>query len=172
MPDRSCGNSLIPTLVLCFLTCTVTPGVATSERIAQEPTISTRGLVPADLRFRLRSAHRLARERLSNSPGCRALFDSLGADGPTVLEGSTYGVAQSGFEQSICSERSAAAFTTVSGQRVHLCPRLFSGLTVQKAAMILIHESLHRAGLSEWPSNPAGLRSVEINTLIRDRCRL
>lgn len=138
----------------------------------EERAVSTRGFVPAALRFRLISAHGLARSRLGTHAQCRALFESMEANGLALLDDSTYSMARSGAEQSICSERSAAAFTTVSGPLVHLCPRLFSDLTVPKAAMILIHESLHRAGLSEWPSNPAGLRSVEINALIRDRCRL
>lgn len=143
-----------------------------TEGLANQHAVSTRGFVPAALRFRLTSAHELARSRLATHAPCRELFDSMGADGLTILEGSTYSMARAGAEQSICSERSAAAFTTVNGQRVHLCPRLFSGLAVHKAAMILLHESLHRAGLSEWPHNPDGLRSVEINALIRDRCRL
>ena len=140
--------------------------------VADQNAVSTRGFVPPALRFRLTSAHELARSRLGTHAPCRDLFDSMEADGLAILEGSTYSMARPGAEQSICSERSAAAFTTVNGQRVHLCPRLFSDLTVHKAAMILLHESLHRAGLSEWPHNPDGLRSVEINALIRDRCRL
>lgn len=142
------------------------------KRVVREYSLSTRGFVPANLQFRLRSAHQLARERLEGDDRCRTLFAPLDADGLDILEGSTYGIAQPGPELSICSQRSAAAFTTVGGHQVRLCPREFSRLTVYRAAMILIHESLHRAGMTEWPGDPTGLRSVEINNLIRDRCSL
>ena len=133
---------------------------------------SIAGYAPVKLRFKLATAYQLARRRLQDRSECRELFHLYDHEGLEVIDRSTYSVAQSPAELSICSYRSAAAYTKVGGMRTSLCPSRFEDLNVQKAAVILIHESLHQAGMMEWPHDPTGLRSLEINNLIRERCSL
>ena len=130
------------------------------------------GFFPAKLRFQVSSALRLASDQLFSRQDCRDLYRRFGVEGRKALLAVTYRLAQTQTEISLCSDRSAAAFTTVGGSSTHLCPKLFASLSVHKAAVILIHESLHHSGMTEWPHDREALRSTEINTLIRDRCGL
>lgn len=70
-------------------------------------------------------------------------------------------------EQSLC--KSAAAFTWVGGAHTRLCRR-FSSLSVERAAMTLIHEALHHAGLTEKPMDPEGMSAREIDNMVGDAC--
>ena len=142
------------------------------RKLDRSPIPVFEGHFPAKVRFKLVSAHRLARNLLAEDEDCRRLFQPFGRSVDNVLSQATFRVAESRTGRSTCSERSAAAFTTVGGSTTHLCPRRFAELTVSKAAVILIHEALHQAGMTEWPMDPAALRSSEVNQLVRDRCGL
>lgn len=131
-----------------------------------------RGRFPARLRFQVISALEKADRRLQILPECGRLFSRLGADGGQALRSSAFALAASEHESAICRRRRAAAFTTVHGTVTHLCEVRFSKLTVEQAAVILLHEALHQAGMSEWPHDPEGLTSAEINLLVRRSCAL
>ena len=45
-------------------------------------------------------------------------------------------------------------------------------MTVNEAAMLLLHEALHYAGLPERPVHRGAMSSKEISTLVRNRCGL
>ena len=130
------------------------------------------GQFPVRLRFQVLAAVELAARQFDREAGCRALFARFGTDGRKLLRRETYRVARSNRERQTCTRRSAAAFTTVGGSQTHLCPRRFTDLTVSRAAMILIHEALHHAGMPEWPAEPSAPTSQQLNRLIRERCRL
>lgn len=154
------------------------PSSTLAER-RQHPTSSNwhveatmRGRFPAKLRFQVISALKRADHRLQGRAECRELFSSLGAEGAQALRSSAFSVAASERESSICLQRSAAALTTVGGSETHLCEGRFGKLSVDEAAVILLHEALHQAGLSEWPIDPNGLTSTQINQLVRRRCAL
>ena len=137
---------------------------------ADQPKLS--GYFPAKLRFQVSNALRLASDQLESSQTCRDLYRRYGVEGRAVLYSATYRVAQSDHGMSVCSDRSAAAFTSVGSSNTTVCAKLFATLSVHRAAVILIHESLHHSGMTEWPYDREALRSTEINTLIRDRCGL
>ena len=46
-----------------------------------------------------------------------------------------------------------------------------SRLSDERAAMLVVHEALHHAGLSEKPLNRRCMTSLEINTLVGKKCR-
>jgi hypothetical protein len=53
----------------------------------------------------------------------------------------------------------------------YLCPS-FSHRSPHEDAMYLLHEALHYAGQTEFPSDPQALTSSAINRLVRSRCKL
>jgi hypothetical protein len=130
------------------------------------------GPFPAKLRFQLFSALEKADQRLKTRPECRELFSSLGADGGVALASCAFSLAASAQELALCARREAAAFTHVHGSETYLCADRFSKLDVSEAAVILLHEALHQAGLSEWPRDPDAPTSAEINRMVRRRCAL
>ena len=132
-----------------------------------EPWISES--LPARMQRALPKAFELATDRLRNQSECQGLFDDLGADGLEVLAKALYYGVALRQEQTIC--RRASAFTNVGGRVTRLCSS-FSRLRGNQAAIILIHEALHQAGLSEKPVDPQGLESAQINRLVRNRCGL
>jgi hypothetical protein len=173
MKDRL--PAVLPALLSAILILTLTPlpaGAKVNRSESDQVRPSYSGFVPAKLRFKVSSALGLALNHLKENQSCRDLFSPFDSDGLSAVEGSIFEVARSRTDLSICRDRSAAAFTTVGGARTHLCAKHFDSLTVHRAAVILIHESLHQSGMTEWPFNPDALRSFEINNLIRSRCRL
>ena len=53
---------------------------------------------------------------------------------------------------------------------VRICPA-FASLKAHEAGIILIHEALHTAGMTERPSDPRALTSVQLTKLVERRCR-
>jgi hypothetical protein len=125
--------------------------------------------VPPRAHRSLTSAFALAVERLRNRSECQRLFDELGADGLEVLARSLYYGVPLPRERTIC--RQTSAFTNVGGRVTRLC-RSFSRLRDDQAAVVLIHEALHQAGLTEKPMDPQALDSAQINELVTDHCAL
>lgn len=118
----------------------------------------------------LRQGYALARDRLEESPSCRALFSELGADGLEVLHATVYLRPRHGFEREVCAT-GAPALTFVGARQTRLCDG-FGSLSRPQAAMLLLHEALHHAGLDEWPHDPDGLKPFEINRLVARSCGL
>jgi hypothetical protein len=116
---------------------------------------------------KLRAAFTVALERIRKIPRCSGLFADLDADGVEMLTNTLYTPAHPFDEQSLC--RSAAAFTWVGGVHTRLCRR-FASLPEERAAMTLIHEALHHAGLTEQPMDPDGMTAREIDGMVSDAC--
>ncbi|MCG6947754.1 MAG: hypothetical protein LJE93_02410 [Acidobacteria bacterium] len=45
-------------------------------------------------------------------------------------------------------------------------------LSDEQAAMVIIHEALHHAGLSEYPKDPDAMTSRAINGMVSEKCGL
>ena len=133
------------------------------------PTIE--GGMPMKYRFVLNSALGVASNRLAKLESCSGLFSEMGADGHEQMASAAYHMASTDQEESICYQRKADAFTEVRGTRIGLCNK-FAKLTKSEAAVKLIHEALHHAGMSERPMDPTALSSREINQLVRASCAL
>lgn len=125
--------------------------------------------MPGRLDRRLRAAFPVAADRLLRLPGCGALFEDLGADGLERLTAGIYQPADAIDERLTC--RGRVALTRLGGRRVRLC-RDFARLPTEAAAVTLIHEALHHAGLPEHPSDPEAMTSAEINAVVRRACHL
>ena len=109
---------------------------------------------------RLVRALELAAEHIRDYPSCQALFANRGKDGVETLLASVYYPATLQDEGISCG--GSAALTTVGGRVTRLC-RSFGSLSQTQAAVILVHEALHHAGMTEYPSDPEGMTSVEIS---------
>lgn len=115
-------------------------------------------------------AFKLAVERVQKMDECRDLFTDLGADWMATLSRvSFYPLGHREALPNMC--RGVDAYTMVGGGPTWLC-RDFWRLTDKRAAMIIIHEALHHAGLTEWPRDPDGMRSVAINKMVAEHCGL
>ena len=128
------------------------------------------GDLPYRVSMRLRLAFPLAVKRLRNVPSCQALFEELGANGVEKLATTEY---RSPTEQqkSLPRIRLAKAFTLVGSSKTMLC-QSFGEVPRGRAAITLIHEALHFAGLSERPVDPEGMTAGEIDRLVAKACRL
>ena len=116
---------------------------------------------------KLRAAYAVALERVIEIPACGELFAELETNGVEMLTTTFYTPAHPFDEQSLC--RTAAAFTWVGGVHTRLCRR-FSSLSEERAAMTLIHEALHHAGLTEKPTDPNGMSAREIDAMVEEAC--
>lgn len=141
--------------------------VAEDEPVCR-PTIST--TVSAKNRRKISDAFELALDRINEVPECRELFATLGADGTESLGRVIFlpiGRAQA--RGDVC--RGKSAYTMVGGGPVRVC-REFSRLSDTQAAMVIIHEALHHAGLTEYPQDPNGMTSNAINGIVAESCGL
>ena len=145
----------------------VTPTVHVSGQAERGPKVSDR--VSSWLSGRLVSALELAAEHIRNYPSCQALFADRGEEGVETLLASSYHPATQQDERISCG--SSAALTTIGGRVTQLC-HAFASLSQTQAAVILVHEALHHAGMTEYPSDPEGMTSVEISWLVKKRCAL
>ncbi|MCP3960649.1 MAG: hypothetical protein GY719_22630 [bacterium] len=122
--------------------------------------------MPYDLRRSLTVAYPIALRWLRPDTACSALFRNLGADGPKTLSSTLYFPAEV-TENPPCWR--AAAFTRVGGRVTFLCEG-FSRLPASRAAVILLHEALHSAGVDEQPHDPDALTSSQITQLVARTC--
>lgn len=125
--------------------------------------------IPAAVREKLQSAVQIAVARIEELEECGDLFANLGADGLEMLSSTLYFPARAlNRRDGMC--RRAAAYTTIGGKSTFVCPE-FSGLSDERAAMYVVHEALHHAGLSEKPLDRRGMTSLQINTMVATKCR-
>jgi hypothetical protein len=118
---------------------------------------------------KLREAFDLAADRISRKPSCASLFARLNADGLEMLTRTLYLPASERSELKVCG-RSTRAYTEVGESVTKVCRR-FSALSDEMAAVILIHEALHFAGLDERPHDPdAEMTPAQINTMVERSC--
>ena len=126
--------------------------------------------LPERVASRLSSAIRVAKEHLRDNPPCQALFASLGSDGVAKLNSSSYYPAVVKEERKYC-RGSRVALARVGSPAVRLC-RSFARLSDQRAAIILIHEALHFAGQTEYPSDSSAPDGIGITRMVMESCRL
>jgi hypothetical protein len=151
-------------------TATVREVLADSGPLAHlEPRIDVR--MSDNNRERLVSSFQIAVDRVQEAPECGDLFTRLGADGTdTITKIFFTPIGKRGARTDLCN--GSVAYTFVgSGPTTWLC-RDFSRLTDKKAAMIIIHEALHHAGLTERPKDPKGMTSAAINRMVSKSCGL
>jgi hypothetical protein len=127
--------------------------------------------VPSLLRAKLASSFRLALDRLNTCPTCRDLFEQLHANGHVMLATTIYIAADGEHAIKMCDRAGGAAFTWLGQPTTYLCP-CFAQLAPNEAAMSLLHEALHYAGLPERPVHRGAMSSREISALVRKRCGL
>ena len=109
-------------------------------------------------------------KKVAEVPECRGLFEALGADAiETLRTGLYFPIASHRKEKAVCSR--AVAYTNVGAAPTFLC-RDFSRLSDDRAAMYVIHEALHHAGLTEKPHDQGAMTSRAINTMVTNACQL
>lgn len=139
----------------------------TSRSVAR-PEIG-QGLTPKQ-KFFLLAAYRAAVARLNKKEPCRKLFDGLDLAGVQALGRHRYQQAESPGEMARCAG-GIDAFTVLGQSRILIC-RQFHLLPQRRMTVVLIHEALHTAGLSEAPHDPNGLTSREITRMVSLACSL
>lgn len=104
------------------------------------------------------------------SAPCRQQFADLGADPASLLRGLFFYPAGSNSGNRSCRSR-ASAFTEVGSHVTWVCDN-FALLSDRQAAMVILHEALHAAGLPEAPRVPDAPTSAEINAQVGALCSL
>ena len=147
------------------------PVIASTATIASlTPRIE--GPVAPSIRVKLTVAYSIAAGRLRTHPECAEMFSKLGGYGLTSLKVTVWRFASTAEEQAACGRGSAvAAFTRVGGARPVMC-RAFVDLGLQDAAVVVLHEALHFAGLGQSHSGPILPDSQSINATVRLVCGL
>jgi hypothetical protein len=176
-------------LVLCVSFVSVTPGSA-ADRVPNEAAAASPaavgavapalGIVDAEPRIsgalskridrKLREAFPVALQRVRDLPECRELFTNLGTDALEKFTTSIYYPTTAQMEDRVC-QRGVSAFTYVNSPQTRLC-RGFSSLGAERAAVTLIHEALHWAGLSEKPLDKDGMDPRDIDRMVKKACDL
>ena len=124
--------------------------------------------MPEDMRTRLEAGFELAVKRVVEVPECSGLFESLGADpNETLRSGLYFPINSHRKEKAVCGQ--AVAYTNVGAAPTFLC-RDFARLSDERAAMYIIHEALHHAGLTEKPHDQGAMTSREINSMVTTAC--
>lgn len=129
------------------------------------PWVSTS--LPPRTRRKVLDAFPLAVDRLRELPGCRELFQDLGATGLDTLSRTIYYGTSLVQERSVC--RGAVAFCVPNSHVIYLC-RSFARLPAKQAALVLLHEALHSAGMLELPSYEAPVDACRVQWLVRKSC--
>ncbi len=137
----------------------------TGNRAQVQPWIS--GAMPQSTRDKLVTAFELAVARVQQVEECRALFTELGADPVLALATTLYEPAGPYKETTTC--RRALAFTYVGAAPTRLCRR-FGFLSDDEAGMVVVHEALHHAGLTERPADREAMSAGAINVMVRKAC--
>jgi hypothetical protein len=128
---------------------------------------SVEGRFSTDVSRRLFEGYATALKRIQKVESCQGLFAELGADGVEMLSTTTYSAPQDEIEARYCER--ATALTAVGWPETRLCFD-FGELGSENAAIVLIHEALHHAGLEEAPGYDGALTAVEIDQLVVNRC--
>jgi len=112
----------------------------------------------------------VALERVRDLASCSALFDPLDTSGVEMITNSFYIEPSVAEKRELCTG-GVTAFTQVGSRVTRLCPS-FGDVDRQTAALLLIHEALHSAGMPESPSTAGALTPMEINNLVKKACGL
>lgn len=141
-------------------------GLQSRSRATIKPTVNSS--LSSSATATLGEAFPIALERVRSLPGCRSLFDAFVVSGNQRLTSTFYAPPSAARRGTSCS-KGALAFTHVGSPVTHLCSS-FGTLSREEAAIVLIHEALHFAGLPEAPSTPGALTSRQINQLVQEAC--
>ena len=126
------------------------------------------GALPSDVTRNLLVGFPLALERVRELASCRSLFEPFVVSGVERLSTTLYAPENAKRTNNSC-DRGALAYTYVGSPVTLLCAG-FGTLRRDQAAIVLIHEALHFAGLPEAPSTRDALTSRQINRLVQDAC--
>jgi hypothetical protein len=133
-----------------------------------KPTVSSK--LTSKNRRKISAAFDVALDRVREEPGCRDLFANLGSDGMDAMARLVFiPIGRAEARGEAC--RGISAYTLHGGGPIWIC-RQFSNLSDEQAAMVIIHEALHHAGLSEYPQDPNGMTSRAINGMVMEQCGL
>ncbi len=116
----------------------------------------------------LTDGHALALERVRSLPACMRLFEPFAVSGNERLTSTFYSPPRPFQEDNSC-DKGALAYTHVGSPVTYLCGS-FGTLQPEQAAVVLIHEALHFAGMKEAPSSPNALASQEISKQVLRAC--
>ena len=173
---RTVSERFSPALLCCLVALTwgsLAPAVGFASQAEARASVpaarSLSGMSPG-LKRQLDHAFVLANQTVEAVATCRALFTELDQPASVSLRHTLYVPASGLHEQRIC-RRGVSAFTEVGSRVTYLC-RGFKRLAAPRAAMTLVHEALHLAGLEEAPNRPGAPSSAEINGLVATNCRL
>ena len=121
---------------------------------------------------------RLAVERVREIPACAGLFARLGADPVDTLTTGLYLPPHSYLHEIVVCGRDPISdsrgaenlsYTVVGGSPTWIC-RNFARVSNETAAITVIHEALHHAGMTEWPSDRLAMTSEEITRMVKKAC--
>jgi hypothetical protein len=120
------------------------------------------------LRNSVEVAFEIAVQRVQEVESCSDLFEQLGVDAMETLDRAVYMPVFSRHKVKKTCGRNLA-YTFVGAPSTFICPK-FERVSDQHAAMVLIHEALHTAGLEEAPTNPGAKTSQQINSMVAKNC--
>ena len=130
------------------------------------------------VRTRLEAAFELAVERVSEVEACSDLFDRLGAAGVETLKSGLYFAVDSYHREiEMCRRNTSAnsrraqvlAYTKVGAASTWICSQ-FASVSTETAAIAVIHEALHHAGLTEKPFDRTAMSSAAITKMVKRAC--
>jgi hypothetical protein len=131
-----------------------------------------------NVRAKLEAGFDLAVARVREIAACSELFAQVGEDGIEMLKTGLYLPVHSYRHEVVVCGRDPAtnsrgadilAYTKVGGSPTWIC-RNFARISTETAAITIIHEALHHAGLNEKPHDRMAMSSVEITELVKQRC--
>jgi len=129
-------------------------------------------------REKLEAGFDLAVERVLEIKACADLFTRLGSNGTDMLNTGLYLPVHSyRHEVAVCGRNPATnssgakhlAYTKVGGTPTWIC-RHFARVSNETAAIAIIHEALHHAGLNEKPHDRTAMSSIEITEMVTAEC--
>jgi len=130
------------------------------------------------VREKLEAGFDLAVKRVREIEACAGLFTRLGADGIHMLKTGLYLPVHSYRHEIVVCGRNPAtnswgakilAYAKVGGTPTWIC-RHFSRVSTETAAIAVIHEALHHAGLPERPHDRMAMSSIEITEMVTTEC--
>jgi len=124
-----------------------------------------KGALPPQVKCRLEQAFSVAVSTVRSNERCQGLFASLGLKGVDAFQLMLFFEGQ---DRGPCA-KGAPAFNYYGHPLTGLCAS-FGRLEAGEAAVQLIHEALHVAGMNEFPNDPGGKTPSEISRLVRYSC--
>ena len=130
------------------------------------------------VRTKLETGFEIAVERVRTVPACADLFAELGANPIETLKTGLYLPVDSYRREIEACRRDVArnsrigdnlAYTKAGGAPTWIC-RHFSTVSDEDAAVTVIHEALHHAGLNESPVDRTAMSSIEITRMVEAAC--